>query len=474
MRRRLLPPLLLLLTLTSTAWPRQPLDQLITKLDSARVEQGVAGVSFTLVTHDHVLWKGGLGQKDWDKPDLVTEDSLFRVGSLSKVFTAAALLQLQEAGRIQLTDRVRQHAPAASYNNPWEANTPLNIAHLLEHTAGLNDLTKEEFDNSDPKPLTLEEGLAFKPESRTVRWKPGLHSSYSNAGYGLAGYVIEQITQQRYEDVIQTRLFGPLGMASSGFFQSDASRAHLANGYQPDGKTPLRYWHMIMRPFGGIHSSARDMAPFLQMLLNEGRHGNHQLLSPASIRRLETPTTTLAARSGLAFGYGLGVYQYLRHGVLLRGHSGDGDGYLSFFGYSRALDTAYFLSMNRFHWPALRALRRIVEEWMVAEENTAAPAKADVPVRVLREYIGRYELAAWRFPWTSAEERARQAIRISLVEGVLHTESAGGSRQALIPVSDQHFRRSDEPLATSAFVRDQDGQLYFQEDDSFVRVPGVQ
>ncbi|MSQ60710.1 MAG: class A beta-lactamase-related serine hydrolase [Betaproteobacteria bacterium] len=454
------------------AWSRGSTEELLTALEAARLSQGVAGASFAIVTPGAVLRMGGVGVMDWEKPTPATEDTLFRIGSVTKVFTASVLLQMQQEGNLKLAGKVRQHAPLASYINPWEAAHPLRIEHLLEHTAGLQDLTKEEFDSSDPKPLTLEEGLALRPDSRTVRWQPGMHSSYSNSGYGLAGYVIEQVLKQRYEDAVQIRLFDPLGMKSSGFFQDDASRARLATGYQPDGKTPLRYWHMIMRPFGGIHTSARDMVPFLQMMLKEGRHADKELLSPESIRRMETPLTTLAARSGLRFGYGLGVHHYLYRGFVFLGHGGDADGYLAHFGYNRSLGTAYFIAINRFHWSALRALRRVIEAWITEDAlPSVPPPEMKLTQDQLREYTGRYEAATSRFTQTSAAERSQQIVRVVYADGRLYTETANGSRDALIAVTPRHFRREGEPEATAAFVYGEDGKLYFQEDENLVRVP---
>jgi CubicO group peptidase (beta-lactamase class C family) len=164
-----------LLLTWNVAWAERDLDKLIADLQAERDAQSVAGVSFTLVSGQQVLWQGGLGVLDWTKPGPVTADTLFRIGSLTKVFTASALLQMQEEGVLTLSDRVRLHAPNASYSNEWESTHPITIAELLEHTAGFQDLTNIEFESSDPKPLTLEEGLAVQPESRTTRWKPGLH-----------------------------------------------------------------------------------------------------------------------------------------------------------------------------------------------------------------------------------------------------------------------------------------------------------
>src|SRR5512147_1708556 len=105
-------------------------------------------------------------------------------------------------------------------------------------------------------------------------------------------------------------------MASSGFFLDDQTKARLATGYGTDAVTPLPYWHMLMRPFGGINSTPRDMASFVRLLLNDGSMDDRRLVNPESIARMEVPVTSLAARNGLLYGYGLGSNQKFRRGVL--------------------------------------------------------------------------------------------------------------------------------------------------------------
>jgi hypothetical protein len=300
-----------------------------------------------------------------------------------------------------------------------------------------------------------------------------LHAVYSNFGYGLAGLVLERAARQPYEQFVARRLFEPLGMASSGFFLDQAQRARLATGYDTDGRTPIRYWHMILRPFGGINSTARDMGSFVQWFLNRGQHGGRQLLSREGIARMETPGTSLAARSGLAFGYGLGINQSFRDVHLFFGHGGDGDGYLAHFAYSRDAQRGYFVLINAFNHAALRAIRAEIERFIVAGLPPARPAPSvAVPESVLRRYVGEYELAAWRFPWTTPEQLRQQAIRVVREHEQLYTTDAQGDRSRLIPVADRHFRREHEPVATCAFVEDEDGTLYFQEDENYRRVAG--
>jgi hypothetical protein len=344
----------------------------------------------------------------------------------------------------------------------------VTVAQLLEHTAGLQDLTKQEFEHSDPKPLTLEEGLAVEPASHTVRWKPGLHAVYSNVGYGLAGYVLQTVARMRYEDFVTERIFRPLGMASSGFFLDEQTSTRLATGYATDATTPLPYWHMLMRPFGGINSTPRDMASFVRLLLNDGFMDDRRLVHPESIARMEVPVTSLAARGGLLYGYGLGNNQKFRKGVLFNGHGGDGDGYLSQLGYNRDTGMGYFIAINAFRHRALSEMRREVETWIIRHLDVPPPPPAaKLTDEVLQRYVGDYDLAAWRFPWTTRKEVLKQAMRVTLENSVLYSQVGTHDKQELVPINPQQFRRRGEPTATCAFVEDVDGTLYFEEDQSW-------
>ena len=420
-----------------------------------------------------MLWVGGFGVADLETKRPVTADTIFRIGSITKMFTALGVMMLVGQEKLGLDRPVRVYAPQAPYANPWEDTYPVTVAQLLEHTAGFQDLTKEEFDYNRPEPLSLEEGLAVKPESRTVHWKPGLHAVYSNSGYGLAGYVLQKVAGTRYEDFIAERIFAPLGMKSSGFFLDAQTQPRLAIGYNRDAKTVIPYWNMILRPSGGINSTPRDMAAFVQMLLNLGQYRDKRLVRPESVARMEVPLTSLAARSGLLFGYGLGNNQKFYKGVLFNGHGGDGDGYLSQLGYSHDAGIGYFVVINALRPAALAAIRREIESWIIRDlEVPAPPLPARVPQEVLEKYVGRYQLAAWRFPWTTPEQVKRMAMRITLENGVLYTRIGSRKKQELVPVTEHFFRRRGEPTATSALVEDVDGTLYFEEEGSWKKVAG--
>jgi CubicO group peptidase (beta-lactamase class C family) len=171
----------------------------------------------------------GSANLEWDIPNSPT--TKFRLGSLTKQFTAACILLLEERGKLNVDDPVKKHmtdAPAA-----WEKITILN---LLTHTSGIPSFT----DFSD---YAATEGIATTPEKLVLRFRdkalefpPGEKMSYSNSGYVLLGYLIEKISGQPYSQFVQENIFRPLQMQDSGYDSNSAIIMHRASGYTPSDK----------------------------------------------------------------------------------------------------------------------------------------------------------------------------------------------------------------------------------------------
>lgn len=438
-------------------------EELRRTIDDIRTEAGVPGAALVVADRNGIIWSTGFGVADNVSREAVTPDTVFRIGSVTKVFTAAALVQLARRDDFSLGDAVSKHLPPGLFFNRWQHTQPITVAHLLEHTSGFNDWTKAEFDYNIP--VSLEQGLAFSPQSRTAQWRPGMHSVYSNSNYGLAGLVLERVSGRDYEAVIRNALFTPLGMLSATSLQ--ARTTNLATGYDSDGTTQIPYWHMIQRPAAAINATPREMGALVTMLLNQGRYRGHSVLTPDEIQRMESPLTSLAARNGLRFGYGLGMYPYYRNRFAFMGHGGDGDGYLSRFGYCRQLGVGYFVAINSYNGGALRRMRRAIEEQLTRDHHPPPPPPVvQLDADLINRYTGNYALAAWRFDWQSA---GRNLLVGVAADGSLYTENGSGKRMPLLAVSDNTFRRANENSATAGFF-EADGKLYFEEDDSWVKV----
>lgn len=461
---------LLLLTLLAVPAPAADgLEVLLAALDAIRAETGVPACGLALVEHGETVYAGARGTADLASGRPAGPDTVFRIGSITKTFTALAVMRAVESGALRLEQPVAPLLGPGLVSNPWADAAPVRLVHLLEHTGGLGELSMEEMYHSDPAPLPLARAVRLHPENRRVLWQPGVHYSYTNAGAGLAAYALEQATGVTFEDYLAERVLEPLGIGATSLLRDGRTRAHLATGYDTDRRTPIPYWHMLFRPFGALNARPDEMAALVRMMLGRGSLDGRTVFEAAVIERMERPTTTLAARSGLAFGYGLGVYAWHRDGIRFFGHGGDGDGYLAHFGYAPEAGRGYFLVINAFTHGPLKRLRAAVERWVT--RGVTRPAEPPV-VAAAEGVAGRYEQATARF--AAAPGSARDVLTVTRDGRRLLTRLNGADARPLLAVGPRHFRRPGEPRATIAIVPGPDGRLVFQgERRNFVRTRRV-
>src|SRR5919201_1298246 len=287
-----------------------------------------AGISIGLTTRDETLGVVTEGFADLDAHEPVRPDHLFQLGSIGKSFTAIALLQLQEEGRLDL------QAPVTDYL-PWfevKGAPPITIHHLLTHTSGLITGMEISTDGAFDVWWLREEEVGFAP---------GTDYSYSNMGYRTLGLVLEAITGSSYAEEIGTRILGPLEMHATAPAITNEIRARTARGYTQLGDdrvhrrdsplAPAR-WLVNATGDGCISSTPEDMTAYLRMLMNGGRGRHGPILSEESFALL---TQQAAERDDRWYGYGVQTWE--SDG---RRHVGHGGGMVGFFSDMRAdLDT---------------------------------------------------------------------------------------------------------------------------------------
>jgi CubicO group peptidase (beta-lactamase class C family) len=465
--------LLLLIALTLRLAPAaaaaEGYNTLIEELDSIRVRNEVAALGLVVVRDDRLVYLATRGLADRASNRPITDDAIFRIGSISKMFTGLAAAELAARGVLDLDQAIGEFETEGMYSNPWRASYPVTTAQLLEHSAGLTDMIQAEWDYSDPRQLPLSQTLHLYPKARTLQWRPGLQHSYSNAGAGLAGYVMEEATGKPYETLMTELIFKPLALRDTSVLPPALDR--LPTGYDSDGITVIPYWHQIFRPFAAVNTSLQDMGTFLRMMIRRGRLGDRTVFAAQTIERVESPTTTLAARRGLAYGYGLGNYWWLRRGIVFHGHGGDADGYLSKMGYTRANDSGYFLVITAFQNTTLRAMQAAVEQFLIQglRAEKAPPVHTLDPAKT-QQILGLYGRASWRFPGRR-EEAGKETLEIIAIDGQLYTQGDRRQRKRLLPVSGSLFRRQQDNRATVFVGSGADGKIYFQEDsDNFSKI----
>lgn len=425
-------------------------------------DTGVPGAGIALVRQDGIEWEGGVGLADREAGTPVTADTGFRVGSISKTFIALALVQLSEDGWVDLDAPIEEIAPEITIDNPWSDTDPVRLIHVLEHTAGFDDMHFSEM--YVPPGLdvpSLEEVIRQHPDSRRVRWRPGTRMAYSNPGYGLAGRLLEIASGEPFEDYLARDVFERLEMTRSAFRVTPEDLGHLAQGYSGSGG-PVGYPSIYLRPAGGLHSTPHDLGRFVQALLGWGELGGTAVIDPEYLGSMEQPRSSLAASRGLRTGYAAGIASILDLPYPMLGHGGGIAGFVSMLAYSPSRDVGFVVLLNSDTGAADRALRRISRlalTYLKRDVEPPARPEASVPAATLDRYAGYYHPASPRNQLLWPIESLFAGQTIARDGSVLTARGVFGPATRLIPVTETLVRRERETVASLVFVEDDAGQL---------------
>lgn len=351
----------------------------------------------------------GLANREWNIPN--DGDTKFRLGSLSKQFTAVAIMVLNERGLVDLDAPVKTYLPDAPA--AWDAVT---VRHLLTHTAGLPNFTDfEDYEAAKPLPTTID-GLIARFRDRPLDFQPGEGWSYSNSGYILLTAVIEKASGKPYADFVAETLFQPLGMSDSGYDSHAAILPRRASGYAPTahGIVNADYVDMsIPQGAGALYSTTRDLLKWEQGLFG-GR-----LLGPESLTLLTTPVRN-------QYAFGLMVRE--AGGNTTIGHSGGIEGFNTHMAWDPARRLAVIV-LGNLNGPGPDQVASSLMALARGETVTLPHERQAVVVapEVLRAYAGVYELSP------------TFAITISVVDGKLMAQATGQGAFELHPESDSRF-----------------------------------
>lgn len=417
----------------------ETIDELLAAINVVLEETNTPGVALAIVNEDGSEYVGALGKANVENDVDADADTLFRIGSTSKMFVALSVLQLVEEGRLSLDDRLADLAPEIEFENPWEDTHPVRIVHLLEHTTGWDDIHLPQYAHNDPTPATLKEGIDFHPHSRKSRWQPGTRSSYCNAGPPIAAYVVQKVTGQDFEDYVQENLFTPLQMVGASYRLSEGVQQRGATLYT-DG-VEEEYWHILMRPSGAINASASDMAKFLQLFLGRGTVGGVQYVSPESLERMETAHSTDGARAGLEVGYGLNNYTSTHEHWTYQAHNGGVAGGLTEFAYLPGASRGYAFIINSGSGAAFGDISDLIRNYQTRDlPQPAAPEPA--PLTAADSKIaGLYHAINPRQQIGYFLDRLLGVERLWFEDGELRRKPLlGGEPRDYLPAGDGKFR----------------------------------
>lgn len=437
-----------------------------TRIERVLRETSTPGAGVAIVRRQDVEWISGLGLADVGAGVATTPDTLFRLGSTSKIFVALAALKLEAEGKLRLEDPLRERAPDLLCHNAWEATDPVRIVHLLEHTSGWDDLPLKAFSHRPEVEQPMRPYFSLWQSARVTRWKPGTWFFYSNAGTAAAAHVVENVAGEPYENYVQRTFFHPLGMKTATFWDSPERDRIAAQQYRGDGRTPFPYWRLVTRPAGGMSASPRDMANLLRFFLNRGEFAGQRILPEASLLRMQKPTSTLAAREGLGTGYGLCLYSDVKEGRLYFGHAGAVLGGLAELAFIPELEAGYIVMINSGNQKAFGRIGALLRAHLTRKTGAPpSPAAVTVPGSVAENYNGWYELATLRTDVKFSRPFTLSRLKVT-ADGI--TWGPLGAKHRFIAVGERSFRTENSPVPTMALVANDDDRLV-----QFTRIPGT-
>jgi CubicO group peptidase (beta-lactamase class C family) len=340
----------------------------------------IPGATVSVVSDGEVLFAKGYGQADVAKEEpVVADETLFRIASTSKLFTATAVMQLVEEGKLDLDEDVNAYLDDVEVPDTYPGR-PVTLRHLLTHTAGF----EEAFTGSGARDATevepLGEYLSGKTPAR-VR-PPGEAMAYSNYGMSLAGHVVEEVSGVPFERYVEENVTDPLGMERTTFDQPPPLelRERLATGYErPRGPEPVAgpFEYIDDAPAGSASTTATDMAAFMIAHLQDGRYGDPRILEEATAKEMHERQFAAHPRlDGMAYGFMEGTM----NGERVLEHGGNLFRFHALAALLPEHDVGIFVAYNSYGEDGDFAEYELVKAFMDRYYPEAAPPPAPEPL----------------------------------------------------------------------------------------------
>ncbi len=302
----------------------------------------VAGATVLVMQDDKVLLQKGYGFSDEKKHERVdAATTIFRLASISKLFTWTAVMQLAEQGKLNLDTDVNQYL---DFRIQPAFGKPITLRNLMTHTGGFEETARDVIMTDARNRPTLREYLVENQPPRM--YAPGTVPSYSNYGVGLGGYIVQRVSGEPFEQYVASHIFKPLGMNSSCFYEPMSSSVQGApsEGYRSDTEKPTVGFEIFNpAPAGGLSSTAPDIGRFARALLHGGELDGQRILKPETIAEMWAPQFRTSDQMP---PMGLGFYQSWRNNTRWIGHEGDLVAFHSALFVDPVTRTTLFVSYN--------------------------------------------------------------------------------------------------------------------------------
>jgi len=303
--------------------------------------EDIAGAVISVVKDGKVIFARGYGYSDVEKKKPVSPaDTLFRPGSISKLFTWTSVMQLVEQGKLDLDRDVNDYL---DFKIPATYSKPITLRNIMTHTAGFEESVQELFvaDAKDLQPI----GPYLQKHMPARIFPPGTTPAYSNYATTMAGYIVQRVSGQDYFDYVDEHIIKPLGMTHSTFRQPlpDALAPLMSKGYTVASQPAKKYEFVEAAPAGSSSVSAMDMTRLMIAHLQNGKYENVQILKPETAELMHSRQfANLPEMNAMCLGF----YEETRNGHRIIGHAGDTDYFHSDLHLMPDAQLGFFISYN--------------------------------------------------------------------------------------------------------------------------------
>ena len=287
-------------------------------------DKNLNAISIAIIKKDDFFWSEGFGFIDEEKKIKADENTIYRVGSVSKLFTDIAIMKKRESGDIDIDSPIQFYLPKFNPENKFN-NEPITLRQLMSHRAGI--LREPAYGNYFADNETSLKKTVESVKKSSLVHPPGTITKYSNAGIAVVGYTLEKVFQKPYVEFMQDNILKPLGMNASSFEFKDSMASNLAEAtmWSYDGRNfKAPRFELGMIPAGSLYSSVTDLTKFLNMILSDGCLNGKRFVNPSTLKEMFTPQFTDFAESGYGIGFRVSKhngYKMISHGGAIYGYS---------------------------------------------------------------------------------------------------------------------------------------------------------
>ena len=416
-------------------------ETLTDKQFSGVVGKDDPGVAVLVGQNGKVLFEKGYGMADVEHKLAVSPHTKFRIGSITKQFTAAMILKLQEEGKLSVTDKLSKYLP------DFPRGGEVTLVQLLTHTSGIHSYTERKgFMETVTKPINTAD-LVNLFKNDPYDFDPGTKWRYDDSGYALLTYIIEKVSGTTYADFLQKTLLTPLGMSNTGVHRSDEALKNVALGYQyTEGKfsRPVNWDMSRASGAGSIYSTVEDLFRWNEAIFNG------QALREASLKAAFTPVKVaenVESAGGYGFGWGIGTFR----GSQEIDHGGGLPGFSSFLmRLPKEKFTVVVLANTLPGAPSVQpaALAHEAAEFYLGEQlapRSANKVNSTISSKALDAITGLYDYG-------------QAVLRVTVDEGKAYAQLSGQPKFEIFPKSDTEFFWKVVD-AQVTFVKDGNGRV---------------